>query len=293
MRPLLYSLAIAFSYAVALAAALFTVELEPAHRNVALIVSIVAVLAAFAIPFWDQRQQQNIMRELRRSQEKGDQNYQQIINLLEKLNEKFERVPQEDDQIPAVSSDFVQDLSDHIKYEQSQRIVPGLLEILASSIVSSPTDTRALLFLLNSTEAQERLELVYHSGTVPEAEARVLKFPSGQGVVGSVWDQIVNKNSPRPYWFEDLTEVTDEQLQETYHLSLEQIEQTRHLNTILGVPIFYGTEGSKKFIGVLSVDTVKSPAEAGLESEEVIEEIRAMAQTISELLPHDTRIFFQ
>lgn len=115
-------------------------------------------------------------------------------------------------------------------------------------LTPNPSQFRVGLFIYN--KFTDTLNLRYYSGDYSIAERKIV-FKRREGLVGYVLANYAIYDDST-WFYADLSNITDAELLETWHMNQAQIDATHQLTLILAVPV---VDNNKHLLGVLAIDT--------------------------------------
>lgn len=160
----------------------------------------------------------------------------------------------------------------HALRNSTLNILKTLLHIIRHHIALPGSQARACIFVVRRRGYSEILSFLECSGDYTPGETE-LEFVQRQGVGGSVW----HLGRAR---YVDLHQLSQQQLEETFHLTQEQVGVTSDTNSIAAVPIWV----DEVVIGVLSLDSPLSLNESRLDDKDVLNGLNEMSKLVGKIL---------
>jgi hypothetical protein len=165
---------------------------------------------------------------------------------------------------------------DSAEREKRRRLARSLIEDVCAAAIrlmsSCPEKTAAVVFRPDQKEVL-RTEFTYNKQDKPD---RNLQFGRLEGATGHAWatgTQTVAK----------LSEVSEEELEQTWKLSPEYIRLTAHLKVVVATPI-PSLDDPATLLGIVTVDSEVPDDQCGLTSEKSLDEALQLAKLLARIL---------
>jgi GAF domain-containing protein len=152
----------------------------------------------------------------------------------------------------------------------------ALQSIVDGVITFPPSDAKARsCLLLLSVNSKECLSIAFYNGDFSPHEKK-LCFQQRAGLAGHVWEF-------KKVAIADLDAITADELEMIWKLHPDEIQHTKHLKSILAVPVFIDGD-VEQFIGVLAVDSIYPLPISKLNDLTIAQKIREAAALAAQTL---------